>query len=96
MTVTVDRTLRGAATLVLAVAAAVSLQAVYEFGQDRFFTVDEYQFGHATWLVSEGEKPYVDFYEHHFPLSYVLHAPVLLLDGSFSERILRLRKVPFV
>lgn len=96
MTVTVDRSLRGAATLVLAVAAAISLHAVYEFGQDRFFTVDEYQFGHATWLVSQGEKPYVDFYEHHFPLSYVLHAPVLLLDGSFSERILRLRKVPFV
>ncbi len=96
MKAAVDRSLGLAAALILAVAAVASLYSVYEFGQDRFFTVDEYQFGHATWLVSEGERPYLDFYEHHFPLSYVLHAPVLWLDGSFSERILRLRKVPFV
>ncbi len=69
MKVAVDRSLGLAAALILAVAAVASLYSVYEFGQDRFFTVDEYQFGHATWLVSEGEKPYLDFYEHHFPLS---------------------------
>jgi hypothetical protein len=91
----IDRGARMLATLGLLIALATSLVAVHRFGQERFFTIDEYQFGHATWLVSEGHRPYVDFYEHHFPLSYVLHAPFLFLDGSFPERALRLRLVPF-
>ena len=83
------------AALGLLIALATSLYTVHRFGQERFFTIDEYQYGHATWLVSEGRRPYVDFYEHHFPLSYVLHGPLLLGDGSFRERALRLRLVPF-
>jgi hypothetical protein len=86
-------------TVVLVLAAILLLYRVYEFGQERFFTVDEYQFGHATWLVSQGQKPYVDFYEHHFPLSYVLHAVFFLGDpgdASFETLALRLRKIVFV
>jgi hypothetical protein len=86
-------------TVVLVLATILLLYRVYEFGQDRFFTMDEYQFGHATWLVSQGQKPYVDFYEHHFPLSYVLPAVFLLDDAgdaSFETLALRLRKIVFV
>jgi hypothetical protein len=91
----IDRAARVLAVLGLLAALAISLVTVHRFGQERFFTIDEYQYGHATWLVSEGQRPYVDFYEHHFPLSYVLHAPVLFGEGSFRERALRLRLVPF-
>ena len=91
----IDRGARVLAALGLLVALATSLVTVYRFGQERFFTIDEYQYGHATWLVSEGQRPYVDFFEHHFPLSYVLHSPLLLGDGGFRERALRLRLVPF-
>jgi hypothetical protein len=69
---------------------------IYDFSQHRFFTVDEYQYGHATWLVAEGQIPYVDFYEHHFPLSYSLHALALPTEGDFSDRALWLRKVAFI
>jgi hypothetical protein len=83
-------------TLLVLLGAALYVLAVFQrFGQERFFTIDEFQFGHATWLVSQGEKPYVDFYEHHFPLSYVLHAPLLPEEGSFGERALALRTLPF-
>jgi hypothetical protein len=75
---------------------AAALLAAYAFSQHRFFTVDEFQYIHATWLVSEGEVPYRDFYEHHFPLSYVLHAPLLWSDGSFPERALGLRLAVFL
>jgi hypothetical protein len=80
---------------VLAGAALWLLIHVYEFGQERFFTVDEYQYAHATWLVTQGRVPYTDFYEHHFPGSYVLHAPALPETGSMASRALRLRAIPF-
>jgi hypothetical protein len=80
----------------LLVAAIAVLVRVYDFGQERFFTVDEYQFGHATWLVGRGDELYVDFFEHHFSLSYVPHAVFFSGDPDaevFSIRALRFRKI---
>jgi len=90
-----DLGVRIATGLVLACAVVSTLCLVYGFSQQRFFTIDEYQYGHATWLVSQGERPYLDFYEHHFPLSYVLHAPLVAEAGSFVERALQLRTIAF-
>ncbi len=90
-----ERGIRLAVLVILAACTLGVLHSTWAFGQKRFFTVDEYQFGHATWLVSQGSKPYVDFYEHHFPASYVLHAPLLRDDGGFPERALRLRTISF-
>jgi hypothetical protein len=81
--------------VLLAFAGVVTLAAIGGFGRTRFFSVDEYQFGHATWLVSQGQVPYRDFFEHHFPASYVLHAALLPDDGLFSERALALREIAF-
>jgi hypothetical protein len=68
---------------------------VYHFALTRFFTIDEYQWGHATWLVREGKVPYRDFYEHHLPLGYILHSMLLSDQASFTENALLLRKVNF-
>lgn len=84
-----------AAILGLVLIAAAIWVRIYDFSENRFFTVDEYQFGHATWLVSQGQVPYVDFYEHHFPLSYAVHAPLLPSSGDFASRALWLRKAAF-
>jgi hypothetical protein len=87
--------LQVAVIAVLAVSAVSLLAFVYHFSQTRFFTIDEYQWGHATWLVSEGKVPYRDFYEHHLPFGYLLHS-LFLPDGpSFTERALVLRKIAF-
>ena len=90
-----ERGLRWFVALALAVAAIATLLHVHRFAMERFFTVDEYHYGHATWLVAQGHTPYRDFYEHHFPLSYVLHAPLLPTDASFVEGALRLRSIAF-
>lgn len=87
--------LRVATLLALSAAAVAVLARVHTLGQQRFFTIDEWQYGHATWLVSQGDRPYADFYEHHFPLSYVAHALLLPEEGSFSSRALFLRQIPF-
>ena len=89
------RTTQILSLLGLAAAGLYTFAAIFTFSNERFFSIDEYQYGHATWLVSEGQIPYVDFYEHHFPLSYSLHALALPSEGTFSERALWLRKVAF-
>lgn len=84
--------------LVLAVLAGAGLATfarVHDLALHRHFTIDEWQYGHATWLVSQGELPYRDFYEHHVPLSYVVHAPLLGGEAPFSERALRMRRIVF-
>ena len=81
---------------VLAIAFLVFIGFVYYLGQTRHFTIDEYQYGCMTYLVSQGKFPYVDYYEHHPPLSHFLHALILKLNnGSFQEKALLLRKISF-
>ncbi|MEE2673232.1 MAG: hypothetical protein VX466_05515 [Myxococcota bacterium] len=82
--------------LVLIAAGTYTLAVFYGFSQGRFFTVDEYQYGHATWLVAQGQVPFVDFFEHHFPLSYVLHAPLFTAERDFVASALLLRRIVFV
>lgn len=79
----------------LATIAVLLLRTVHHFALTRYFTIDEYQWGHATWLVSVGQVPYRDFYEHHLPLGYILHSRFLPNDASFIERALMLRRIAF-
>lgn len=90
------RSLDRIALLVLLLAGLYTYWQVFAFSQTRFFTVDEYQYGHATWLVAQGRLPYVDFFEHHFPGSYVLHAPWFRGELDFPSAALLLRRIVFV
>ena len=67
-----ERSIRISVLLLLALSGLYAFAQIYVFSQGRFFTIDEYEYGHATWLVAQGQTPYVDFFEHHFPLSYVI------------------------
>ena len=90
-----SRTLEIAVQALLALGALYVLGSIYEFAQTRFLTIDEFQWGHATWLVANGEVPYRDFYEHHLPLGYTLHAPLYDPTASFANNTLRFREVAF-
>jgi hypothetical protein len=79
----------------LGVASVWVMVFVHQFALSRFFTIDEYQWGHATWLIRQGKVPYRDFYEHHLPLGYLLHSAFLSDEGSFTHRALLLRKIGF-
>jgi hypothetical protein len=43
---------------------------------------DEVEHLHATWMISAGSLPYVDFMEHHHPTLWFLAAPLV---GKFHE-----------
>jgi hypothetical protein len=47
-----------------------------ELLQHRYFDQDEFEHLHASWLVSVGKTPYVDFFEHHTPWLYYAFAPM--------------------
>lgn len=80
---------------VLALVAFGVLDRIHEFAETRFLTIDEFQWGHATWLMSQGQIPYRDFYEHHLPLGYGLHAGLLDNEVPFADRVMRLREIGF-
>lgn len=56
------------------------------------FDDDEFQHAHMARLISRGEVPHRDFFEHHLPLYHLLHAPLMAGDPG-PERILTLRSV---
>jgi len=64
----------------------------------KYFSLDEFQYAHAAWLVAHGQVPYRDFFEVHFPLVYQLLAPAFLLAGDDPRAIvwLRVGMLPFV
>lgn len=52
---------------------------------------DEFEHLHAAWLVSQGQTPYVDFFQHHTPLFYYIAAPFLSGTDLGFDTILNLR-----
>jgi 4-amino-4-deoxy-L-arabinose transferase-like glycosyltransferase len=48
----------------------------------RGLRVDESETIHTAWLVSQGERPYVDFFQHHHPLLYYVLSPVVAACGE--------------
>lgn len=50
---------------------------LYAFVFSGFQIVDEFEHLHASWLVSIGQVPYKDFFEHHHPLLWYISAPLV-------------------
>ena len=79
------------AAVAIAVALAwFTLQAV-RLALEKYFTIDEFQYAHAAWLVAQGSVPYRDFFEVHLPLVYQALAPVFLLLGDDPTAVVGLR-----
>ncbi|RKH67780.1 hypothetical protein [Corallococcus aberystwythensis] len=60
------------------------------------FSIDEFQYAHAAWLMAHGQVPYRDFFEVHFPLVYQVLAPLFRLLGDDPRNVLALRAVMLV
>lgn len=54
----------------------------------RYPDADETEHLHAAWLMSQGELPYRDFWQHHSPLLWITLAPLLAVlphDGTVCD-----------
>ncbi len=67
------------------------LSEVVQLAISKYFTIDEFQYGHAAWLISKGFIPYRDFFEHHFPLLYLLYSSIFLIFDNNPNNIIYLR-----
>jgi hypothetical protein len=74
----------------LAVLGGFGLQAV-RLALHKAFSIDEFQYAHAAWLVARGQVPYRDFFEVHFPLVYQVLAPLFLVLEDSPLHVLALR-----
>ena len=61
-----------ATRLVLAAGLLFLVGHVAELSSRKMYSIDEFQYAHAAWLVAQGQVPYLDFFDHHFPFLYQL------------------------
>jgi hypothetical protein len=76
------------------VAAAAAWVEVTRLSLFKRFSIDEFQYAHAAWLVSHGKLPYRDFFEFHFPLPYLSYS-FFVSDDPGSIARLRLFMLAF-
>ena len=60
------------------------------------FDPDEIEAAHTTWKIFDGERIFVDFFQHHHPFHYYLLLPVLTVFGESVTSIYVMRIVSFV
>ncbi len=84
--------------LVLSLLSLLFALLVWHLSRHKFYAIDEFQYGHAAWLVHQGQRPYVDFFDHHFPLIYQLFSPLFGLSGKAAELmgLLRIVMLPVI
>lgn len=69
---------RALPSILLALLGAAALWGAWHWSFDH----DEVEHLHAAWLVAQGARPFVDFFEHHHPTLWYLAAPLV---GLFSD-----------
>ncbi len=64
----------------------------------KYYSLDEFQYAHAAWLVAHGQVPYRDFYQYYMPLLYTWMSGAFLFVAENPTAILALRVtlLPFV
>jgi hypothetical protein len=69
----------------------INLWILFLNALNRGFSHDEFEHIHGTWKIINGEKIYVDFFQHHHGLIYIILKPVILLFGETTFSIIASR-----
>ncbi len=82
----VDRIIRNKQLIIKAV-ILVQLVLVVIYGLNASFQKDGFEHLHSSWNVLNGEVPFVDFFQHHHPLLWYVHAPVIGVLGGGTPAV---------
>ena len=92
--------LGGAAPVALGAALVLLLWLDHlSLALEKHYNIDEFQYAHGAWLISQGGVIYRDFFEHHFPLIHQLMAGVFVVAGDEDPNnliYLRLAMLPLL
>jgi hypothetical protein len=88
-----DRFSSGLLLVICLGASFLSLRSLFQWALYRPLDMDELEFFRATRWVAEGKVPYVDFWEHHFPLLWYLMAPLAHLAKEASVESFRVMRL---
>lgn len=77
--------------MVLAVVLTLGIGMRVAYVRSSEVILDEFEHVHAAYLVSQGQTPYRDFFEHHTPLFYYLAAAVVPMDHPTFDTLIRVR-----
>ncbi|MEP2026663.1 MAG: glycosyltransferase family 39 protein [Reichenbachiella sp.] len=61
----------------------------------RDFDHDELEAVHSAWKILDGERIYIDFFQHHHPLFYYSLIPIIHIFGASTATLLVLRFLMF-
>jgi len=77
--------------IVLAVVLTLGIAMRVAYVRSSEVILDEFEHVHAAYLVSQGQTPYRDFFEHHTPLFYYLAAAVVPMDHPTFDTLIHVR-----
>ena len=63
---------------------------------NRFFDHDEFEAIHTAWKMLQGEKIYVDFFQHHHPFLYYILIPIIRILGENIHTIIAIRLIIYL
>lgn len=73
----------------------ILLAVILFLSLNKEFSFDEIELIHTSWKVLQGERIYVDFFQHHHPLFYYLITPIILVIGENTSTLIGARVVVF-
>lgn len=63
------------------------LVSIFFYSYNRSFDMDGLEHVHTAWKISQGQKIYVDFFQHHHPFFDYMITPVIVMYGSTVDSL---------
>lgn len=74
----------------------IFLSVIFFLSLSKEFNYDEIELIHTSWKILQGERIYIDFFQHHHPLLYYLIIPVIAIFGENTTVLISARIIIFL
>lgn len=82
-------------TSLLQVFLGILVVVILYWSLNKQFDHDELEVIHTSWKILQGERIYIDFFQHHHPLLYYLLIPIIVIFGESTTTLIVARLIVF-
>lgn len=75
---------------------AFILVSIYFYSQNIYFDRDELEHMHTAWKIAQGQKIFIDFFQHHHPFFDYMITPIINACGSTTDTLFAGRYVMLI